>query len=94
MIDCIYLYSLLKRKDFMGFSYSNRKLICNEHINSYQRQRKICVLAAWVKVVMELQFNSELPGSQDKKRNTVSFTTVLTERRKNVNPSKETKHRH
>ena len=94
MIDCIYLYSLLNRKDFMGFSYSNRKLICHEHINSYQRQRKICMLAAWVKVVMELQFNSELCGSQDKKRNTVSFTTVLTERRKNVNPSKETKYKH
>ena len=52
------------------------------------------MLAAWVKVVMELQFNSELPGSQDKKRNTVSFTTVLTERRKYANPSKETKYKH
>lgn len=52
------------------------------------------MLDAWVKVVMELQFDSELPGSQDKKRNTESFTTVLTERRKYANPSKETKYKH
>lgn len=79
----------------MGFSYSNRKLICNEHINLYQRERKMCVPIKWVKIVVtEHQFSSkpqcssELPGSQDKMRNPIICTTVLSERRKQGVPQR------
>lgn len=67
-----YTYTLfLKEQKWTGFLYSNRTLIHSKHIHLYQRERKIGMLTEWVKVVTELRFSSELPGSQDKMRNTI-----------------------
>lgn len=57
-------------------------------------KENISLLIEWVKVVIELQFSSEFPGRQGKKRKTIGFTIVLTERRKHASPSKETKYEH